>query len=97
MRHCLTQPAVTGSRLLNIGSSRSHSLGEMARLVAERCAHVLGRKPELHAPVRQDAAIPSLDYDLSRMHACGIVLQEDFVGEIDRTLAACARWFVAAA
>ncbi|MFN0076489.1 MAG: NAD-dependent epimerase/dehydratase family protein [Prosthecobacter sp.] len=93
IEHCLRNPAPDDFRLMNIGSSRSHSLGEMAELVQERCAQVLGTRPELHAPAKHSGPIPALDYDCAKMRAQGITLRENFPGEIDLTLQACARWF----
>ncbi|MDB6005211.1 MAG: hypothetical protein JWR15_2198 [Prosthecobacter sp.] len=94
IQHCLAHPAGQEGRLLNIGSRRAYSLGEMAGMVQDRCLAVLGRRVELHAPVKQESPIPPLDYDIGKMQACGIELKEDFTAEIDQTLAACARWFV---
>jgi len=94
MQHCLVHPAGQEGRLMNIGSRRACSLGEMAEMVQERCLAVLGRRVDLYAPVKQDSPIPTLDYDIGRMQDCGIELREDFTAEIDQTLAACARWFV---
>lgn len=94
IQHCLAHPAGQDGRLMNIGSSRACSLGEMAEMIQARCPAVLGRQVELHAPVRQESPILPLDYDIEKMRSCGIELKEDFTAEIDHTLAACARWFV---
>lgn len=91
--HCLWHPVPAEVVTLNAGSSRSHSLGEMAELVQQRCTKVFGAFPELHVQALQNHPIPSLDYDTGRMRSRGIVLQENFAGEIDRELLACERWF----
>lgn len=97
IRHALANPAGKEPLVMNVGSGRSHSLGEMAELVRARCAVVLGREPELMLAAPGAGPVPELDYDVSRMRSRGITLREDFAGEIDRTLLACANWFGAPA
>lgn len=93
MLHCMRHPVAADVMVLNAGSSRSHSLGEMAEMVRQRSGQVLGALPELLMPSPQMGAVPGLDYDVGRMRGHGITLREDFAGEIDQMLLACDRWF----
>jgi UDP-glucose 4-epimerase len=97
VRHCLAHPVHQESLILNIGSHRAHSLGEMAELVCERFDAVFGDRPDLRLAAAGPNAVSPLDYHVSRMRSHGISLQEDFAGEIDSTLRACAKWFGTAA
>lgn len=94
IRHFLRHPLpgrVTDC--VHVGSSRAVSLGELAALVRTRCAAVLGFTPELKLAPEGLGPIPPLHYSLRRLAAAEFVPQEDFAGEIDETLRACARWF----
>jgi UDP-glucose 4-epimerase len=94
MLHLLKKDVAGGASLtMNVGSSRSHSIGEMAGLVRTRCREVLGFAPDLEMPAPGAQPVPRLHYDLTQLRETGFVPGEDFAGEIDATLLACARWF----
>lgn len=94
VRHCLETGSGAGpTACFHVGSSRASSLGEMARLVRDRCAAVLGFPPEVVLAPESGAVIPPLHYDISRMSRTGFTPHEDFAGEVDGTLLACRQWF----
>lgn len=79
--------------VIQVGSSHARSLGEMAKLVRDRCHVCLGFTPELVLPPDDLGDPVPLKYDISRLLATQFTPQEDFAAEIDATLVMCSKWF----
>ena len=93
--HILTLPAeLLPAGPLNLGGGRSWSVIDIAKLVADRCAVLLGFRPTIErpAPIAGESA-PKLDYRIDRLLATGFELRGDLTEEIDATLQLCVAAF----
>jgi UDP-glucose 4-epimerase len=81
--------------IYNVGTVKSYSILEVAKLIQKRCFEVLGYKPILK--IANDAPIPlntQLTYSVDKLSALGIKFNQfDFVAEIDDLLQFCKREF----
>ena len=79
-----------GDGLFNLGGENPMSIIDVASLVADRCAAVLGFRPEIQrrdpAPGEQSQF---LDYRIDKLKATGFRLTGDITSEIDSTLRLC--------
>jgi hypothetical protein len=64
----------------------SRSLRQIANLVADRCDHVFGYRPEIFESVLETSADTSLQFDCSRLSQAGFSTEELFDDEIDGIL-----------
>lgn len=79
-----------GEALFNVGGGWSPTLWEMAGLVQERCAIVMGYQPQLTRILPQnEEAVAELDYRLVALSQSGFQAGADSAGEIDQLLKFC--------
>jgi UDP-glucose 4-epimerase len=91
VEHLLTQPRERlGDGLFNLGGENPLRIIDMAKLIAGRCATVLGFCPEIE---RREAALDEepheLQYRIDKLKATGFCLNGDIGAEIDATLRMC--------
>ena len=82
----LAQPTSESSITYNLGSRMSRSLRQIANLVADRCDHIFGYRPEIFESVLETGAETSLQFDCSRLLQAGFSTEELFDDEIDGIL-----------
>lgn len=83
-----------GDGLFNVAGEWSPTVWEMAMLIQERAALVLGRRPELvRMPAAPDESVAELDYRADALRQTGFSIGEDRVTEIDRLLEFCSSSF----
>jgi UDP-glucose 4-epimerase len=80
--------------IYNVGSGVSTRVIDMAYLVRDRCAAVLGYVPKIirPQPLPSEQAL-TLDYNIRRLLDTGFTLTGEPSGEIDETLALCKNHF----
>lgn len=86
----LTAPEDRLPAILNLASGQAISVGNMAQIIAQRCAVILGFEPEIEFGSRMEAA-PSLKIGSLHAAALGLEPSLDPVAEIDALLAFCQR------
>ena len=87
-------PESIGDGIFNLGSQHTLKVLEMAELIAERCAKVLGFKPKLEVLGAKPESEPSkFVYDSTKLQNTGLELNTQLEVEIDRLLRACKDWF----
>lgn len=82
-------PSDIGDGIFNVGSGRPMRVRAVCDLIAQRCAAVLGFRPEIIRPASHESAPPVLDYRIDKLRATGFVPTADMQGEIDATLRLC--------
>jgi UDP-glucose 4-epimerase len=83
-----------GSDILNIGGGWAPRVVDMAALIQQRCAAVLGFTPEMVCPdAGSDEVTLDLDFCINRLLASGFELSGNALAEIDSTLAFCSKEF----
>lgn len=91
-RHSLS----TTHAIFNVGSGRSHSVLEMARLIQQRSKPIFGYQPDLHCkkPVTRDRA-ESLHYSNDRLASIGVIIGDNKgnLSELDKLLQYCKHTF----
>jgi UDP-glucose 4-epimerase len=93
--HLLKLPATQcGDGIFNLGGEKSLRIIEVAELIAERCALVLGFTPPVNRPVQGSSDISEdLDFRIDKLKSTGFSLIANTEQEIDATLAFCMREF----
>lgn len=93
--HLLIRPAqeLVGG-VFNLGGEWSPTVWEVAGLVRERCAAMLGFQPELsRIPPQAGETVAELDYRIEALRRSGFQPDTDRIAEIDRLLDFCkASW-----
>lgn len=85
-----------GNGIFNIGGSAPRQIIYMANLIADRCLHVAGYKPEVHTAAASDerTSEPQLDYRIGKLLNTGYKLLNNIEEEIDKTLLFCKNNFL---
>lgn len=79
-----------GDGIFNVGGRWAPTVLEVAELIAERSARVVGFRPEIERPVPPpDAVSAPLDFCIDKLEATGFRLSGDAITEIDATLSKC--------
>jgi UDP-glucose 4-epimerase len=93
--HCTKlSPEALGDGLFNVGGECTMQVIDMARDIAERCAAVLGYKPEIiHPPAKAGERAEMHEYNMEKIKATGFTLTGNRHAEIDATLVLCAKAF----
>ena len=96
IEHLMTVPKATvGDGLFNVGGGWAPRLSELAELVAERVAAIVGTRPKLEYRSVGDAAGPSdLRYGVTKLQSTGFISRPDAsVAELDRLVRFCTQHF----
>lgn len=95
VRHLLALPSsACGDGVFNLGGENPMRILDMAELIAERGAHVLGYRPRVeHPEPAPGERSQELSYSIQKLRATGFELAGDMAGEIDETLRVCERAF----
>lgn len=95
VEHLLVLPArECGNGLFNLGGGISHSILEIAKLIAQRAGTVLGAVPELEVMSAGLAEKENvLQYDVTKLQETGFRGVGEIGMEIDDTLRMCQTWF----
>ncbi len=93
--HCSKlPPEALGDGLFNVGGECTMQVIEMARDIADRCAAVLGYKPEIiYPPAKPGERAEMHEYSMEKIKATGFTLTGNRRAEIDATLSLCAKAF----
>jgi len=89
IKHLLEIPVPSiADGVFNLGGSNPMRVIDMVQLIADRCAEVLNRRPEISRPCGVEETLP-LDYSIAKLEDTGFQLSGDAASEIDATLRVC--------
>ncbi len=83
-------------QVFNVGSGKTNSIMDMARLIQARCQVILGAYPELEFPEEAhdtDNAQIDFEFQTAKLSGLGISIDPDCIPEIDSLLLFCKKYF----
>ncbi len=84
------------AQVFNVGSGKTKSITDMAKLIQARCHMILGFRPELEFPdkVRStDDAQIDFEFQTEKLSKLGVSIDADCIPEIDSLLIYCKKYF----
>jgi len=92
VEHLLRQPYATEHEsLYNLGAVSPMRIISLAELIADRCKHILGFRPEIVLPSVEDPEhVETFEVKMDRLAAAGFKPNARYADEIDDTLRYCA-------
>lgn len=84
------------NKIYNIGSGKTKTVLEMAKLIQERAQIILGYKPQLEInPSKQNLNYEKFNYKVNKINSLGIIFHyNNFLNEIDSLLMYCKESFI---
>jgi UDP-glucose 4-epimerase len=84
------------AQVFNVGSGKTKSIMDMAKLIQERCHMILGFRPELEFPEKvrsTDDAQIDFEFQTEKLSKLGVSIDADCNPEIDSLLIYCEKYF----
>lgn len=84
------------AQVFNVGSGKTKSIMDMARLIQARCHMIFGFRPELEFPdavQSTDDTQIDLEFQTTKLSELGVSIDADCIPEIDRLLIFCKKYF----